>query len=341
MSNRMMKAVSLILVLALSMSLLMMTTGCTEKTVTLTYAHTDTEDSVTGRQAKIFADHVNELTQGRVKIEVFPLGQLGTSAENVSNVQTGITDITFLTMAMIGSMCDEWSALDTPYLFDSIEQCVAVCDTDTEVMKYLSEKLYNETGVKYLFSFYFGTRETTCNTPIYTPADMKGKQFRSLAFEFYMSYIDSLGAVATQIDITELAQALQSGMVAGQENPVDVIISRQMFEYQKYLMMTNHMICCQGVVMNGDKWNSISEKDQELIMQAAQMTIDESNAYIFAKTSEQIQYLKDQGMTIIDETNGLDIAAFRETVGKYINEKYGKKYATVYNLIESTKASVE
>lgn len=320
---------------------LMMGMASSALAITLTYGHTDTEDSVTGRQAQLFADKVNEYTEGRVKINVYPLAQLGSSAEMVTGVQLGMVDMTFLTMAMLGSMMDEFNALDTPYLFESAEECIRVTDPSSPVMQYLIEKLYNETGVKYLYSFYFGTRQTTCNSPIYKPADMKGRVFRSLAFEFYASYIDSLGAVATQIDISELPQALQAGSVEGQENPLDVIITRQMYEYQKYLILTNHMICSQGVVINGFTWDSIPAEDQALIMKAAEETVMESNAYATGRTDELLQLLVDKGMTVIDESNGLELDAFRTQVNTYIQNKYGERYAKVYELIEESKKVAE
>ena len=336
------KIVSLILVVAMMATFAFTLSGCGSKsseTIVIKYGHTDTENSITGRQAQLFADKVNAATDGRVKIEVYPLGQLGTSAELVAGVQSGSVDMTFLTMAMIGSICDEYAALDTPYIFDDIDQCVKACSTDSETMKYLNKKLLDETGVKYLFSFYFGTRETTANKPIYTPNDMKGLKFRSMNFPFYLSYYQALGAVPTPIDITELAQALQTGEIQGQENPVDVILSRQMYENQKYLVMTNHMICSQGVVMNGKKWDKISAEDQKIMMQCAQETIDESYAYVMDLTQSQIDKLTGEyGMTMIDESNGLDINAFKTLVADYIDKNFREKYATVYDLIEKDKA---
>ena len=129
------------------------------------------------------------------------------------------------------------------------------------------------------------------------------------------------------------------GEIQGQENPVDVILSRQMYENQKYLVMTNHMICSQGVVMNGKKWDKISAEDQKIMMQCAQETIDESYAYVMDLTQSQIDKLTGEyGMTMIDESNGLDINAFKTLVADYIDKNFREKYATVYDLIEKDKA---
>ncbi len=336
MKNTMKKIVSLCL-LACMLAAMFAMTGCSKKaeTVVIRYGHTDTETSITGRQAQLFADKVNAATEGRVKIEVYPLGQLGTSAEMVSAVQMGTVDMTFLTMAMLGNICDEFNALDTPYLYNSIDKCVKVADTDSKTMQYLTKKLYDTTGVKYLFSFYFGTRVTTANNPIYSPDDMKGLKFRSMNFPFYLSYYQALGAVPTPIDITELAQALQTGEIEGQENPVDVILSRQMYENQKYLIMTNHMICSQGVVINGKTWDKISNADQEIIMRCADETANESYDYVMNLTQSQIDKLvNEHGMTMIDESNGLNLDEFKALVDAYIEKNFSEKYAAVYKLVE-------
>ncbi len=332
--------ISMCLVLCMFAAMLTCFSSCSpsSETVVLRYAHTDTENSITGRQAQLFADKVNKATEGRVKIEVYPLGQLGTSAELVSAVQLGTVDMTFLTMAMLGNLCDEFNALDTPYLYDSIEECVDICDTDSKTMQYLTKKLQDTTGVKYLFSFYFGTRVTTANKPIYSPDDMKGLKFRSMNFPFYLSYYQALGAVPTPIDITELAQALQTGEIEGQENPVDVIISRQMYDAQKYLIMTNHMICSQGVVINSNSWNKISEADQKIIMGCADETTQESYDYVMGLTENQIDALvNEHGMIKIDETNGLKLDSFKKLVDEYIKANYSEKYAEVYKLVEEDK----
>lgn len=334
------KIVSAALLVAMLTVLCLGFAGCSssEETITLRLSHTDPEEQLTGQAANKFAELVEQYTEGRVKINVYPLGQIGTSSENAEGVQMGSIDLTIMMSSMLGSLYEEFNAMDTPYIYEDRDQCVKVNSIDSPAMQYLAENFDEKCGVSLLFSFYCGTRQFTCNKPIYTPSDMVGKTFRSLTFEVNTGLIDALGATAMQIDITELAQALSTGLVDGQENPAEVIYSRQMYDYQEYLIESNHMSYCQYMCINSDKWNSIPAADQALIMKAAEDTAAYINGIAYAQEDDMMKKLVDEcGMTLISEENGLQLDAFRSQVNDYFQTKYGEKYANIYSLIEQSK----
>ena len=334
------KVVSLMLAVVVLSTMCLGFTGCKGKggTITLRLSHTDPEDQLTGQAANKFAQLVEQYTEGRVKINVYPLGQIGTSAENAEGVQMGSIDLTIMMSSMLGSLYEDFNAMDTPYIYADRDQCIKVNSIDSPAMKYLAENFEEKCGVSMLFSFYCGTRQFTCSSPIYSPADMVGKNFRSLTFEVNTGLIDALGATAMQIDITELSQALSTGMVDGQENPAEVIYSRQMYDYQKYLIESNHMSYCQYMCINSNKWDSIPAEDQELIMKAAADTAAHINGVAYAQEDAMMKKLVEEcGMTLINEDNGLDLNAFRTKVTDYFQNKYKVKYAEIYSLIEQSK----
>lgn len=335
------KIVCLILSVTICATLVFSLTGCGQKkeTITLKLGSVDAEDSIVGMNCSKFAELVDKYTEGRVKVDVYPLGQLGTNVELTEGVQNGEVDLTICMNSMLGSLYDEFSALDTPYLYADRDECSKVCNANSEVMKYLSSKLKEKCGVEVLNSFYCGTRQFTSNYEIKKPADMKGLTFRSLAFEINTGLIDSMGATAMQVDITELNQALSTGMVDGQENPSDVIYARKFFETQKYLIMTGHMSYCQYLVINSNKFRSLSEEDQKLVQKAADEAAEYTNGQAYNREDELLEKLvsSECGMTRIDETNGLELEVFKTQVTDYFNKKYGKRFAKVYDLVEKSK----
>ena len=90
-------------------------------------------------------------------------------------------------------------------------------------------------------SLFQGTRELTSKEKVLSPKDMQGKKYRGVPIKLWSSMLTGMGAVATPVEVSELATALATGLVVGQENPLPNIYNLKLYEVQKYVMMTNHM----------------------------------------------------------------------------------------------------
>jgi TRAP-type C4-dicarboxylate transport system substrate-binding protein len=134
--------------------------------------------------------------------------------------------------------------------------------------------------------------------------------------------IEGMGAIPTPVEITELHTALMTGVVVGQENPLENIYAQKFYEVQDYIMMTSHMQAVLVTFINEKSWQKIPEADQKLIGEAMVEVRDASVRWVAAVNDEVTKKLKDEGMTFIDESNGLKLDEFRTAVRAKLYEDY-------------------
>jgi TRAP-type C4-dicarboxylate transport system substrate-binding protein len=183
-------------------------------------------------------------------------------------------------------------------------------------------------------SFFQGTRQLTSKEKVLSPKDMAGKKYRGVPVKLWSSMLTGMGAVATPVEVSELATALATGLVIGQENPLPNIFNLKLYEGQKYVMMTNHMQSVLSVFVNERMWQGIATSDRKII--------EDTMAEVGKKTLDwdretSAQYRKDleaKGMIFIEPKDGLDLDAFRKAVLGQIN----KDFPEWTNYIEEIRA---
>jgi len=308
-----------------------------EKTVTLRYAHMNADSSVAGIQATLFAQLVEKYTKGQVKILVYPNSQLGNLQQVTEAVSTGSIAICHNTMAAIGSLYEDFGALDTPYLYRDVNHLMKVCSPDSPIMKELNAGLVKSHNARVLYTFYFGTRHLTSKKAIYTPADLKDLRIRAIPFPIYTATVEGMGAVAVPLDWSETPAALASGTINGQENPIDTIYSGKLYDVQSHLMLTGHIMAAEAVIMNQDVWQDFSPAIRQAIQKAAAETSKKATALTSEKEAEELAQLKDKGMIVIGPNNGLKIDVFKKAVTNEVNKRFGAKYGKLYKEIQAVK----
>jgi len=306
-----------------------------DKPITLRYAHMNAPTSVAGQNATMFADLVKEKTNGQVIVEVYPSSQLGTLQEMAEQVSSGVVAFHHNTMAGIGSLYEDFAALDTPFLYRDVDHLMKVTDPTSPIMQKLNEELIKKRKVRVLYSFYFGSRELTCDRAVYKPEDLNGVKIRSIPFPIYITAVEGLGAVSTPVDWAEVPTALATGAVNGQENPFNVIYSNKLYEIQSHMMLTNHIMGAEAVVVNENVLKKLPEEIQAQIMEAAKEMSAKATQMTLDLEAQDLQNLKDAGMTVIGPEEGLDIEAFRENTQKLVNERFGEKYGELYEMIKA------
>lgn len=134
--------------------------------------------------------------------------------------------------------------------------------------------------------------------------------------------LKGMGAIPTPVEISEIMPALMTGLVEGQENPLNNIIARKMYEANKYIMMTGHMESVLALFINEKVWQSIPEGDRKLMQEAFDEMGQRSLKWYRDSEAEEIAFLKSKGATIIDTSNGLKLDQFRESVLKQVKADY-------------------
>jgi TRAP-type C4-dicarboxylate transport system substrate-binding protein len=210
-------------------------------------------------------------------------------------------------------------------------------DINSPVMKKLNDGLVKAAGVRVLYAYYFGTRQLTANKAVMQPSDLSGQKIRAIPFPIYMATVQGLGAVPVPVDWSEVPIALASGPVAGQENPVNVVLSSKLYETQSHLMQTGHIMNAQVIVMNEKAWQALTPAQRTEITKVAADVRDRATKMVQGQEAEETEKLKSLKMTVIGTQNGLKLDAFKTSVNKVVQEKFGAKYGDLYKEIAAVK----
>lgn len=309
-----------VLVLVLLLVLISMSTQASMK---LRYAHPNAPDTIVGRFASGLAELVYQRTDGRIEIDVFPSSQLGSVDEMIEGSSVGAIEMGHNDFAALAMLFDDMALFNVPYIFESPEHAAIVTDSATsEILQELNTSLIAQGNLRVLGSLYYGYRHLTINDPIYSPQDLRGKRVRAIPLKIWLSMVEGMGATPTPVDFAELPTALATGVVDGQENPLTTIYNHHFYETQDYLILTGHMMAFLACYINDNVWNRISSEDQEIIIEAVNEMKARSIAWGLEEEEEDLQRLKDAGMTVIGVEDGLDMDAFVSSVNQQIIEDF-------------------
>ena len=277
---------------------------------TLRVAHVDPDDwtgSKKGAAAQIFKNIVE--SESDMTVEIFPAGALGNEDELVAQVQDNLTQVALISGAM-SKVCPAASVLDIPYTFSSAT--VAWDVLDGPFGDELAQHCLEETGLRTLAYGETGFRNFTNNTrEIKSPADMEGLKFRVQPIPLYVEMVKGLGGEPTPIAWTELPNALSTGVVDGQENPVGVIYNNGLHKLQKYMTLDGHVYAADFIVISDEFYDMLEPAQQEVVRKAARVAGTMGRAIQQWNTAEGVGKAQAEGMQVYAPTSD-EIAAFAE-----------------------------
>ena len=256
-----------------------------------------------------FAELVEKKSGGKLKVQVFPGGTLGSDQANISALQGGTLEMAAMNSGIFASLVKEFAIYDFPFLFGTPHEADAV--VDGPFGQNLHRKLEDK-GLVGLAYYELGFRElTNSKRPVKTVDDIAGLKLRVIPNPINIDWVKALGANPTPLPFPELYSALEQGAVDGQENPVATIKGAKLYEVQKYMTLTNHQYNPQSVVVSKKFWDSLSPADRKVLQEAA----TESAAYQRTQSRAQLQAgmedLRKGGMQIT-ELPPAEIAKLRE-----------------------------
>jgi TRAP-type transport system periplasmic protein len=308
-----------------------------QRAVELRYGHMNPPNSAAGMQAQMLADAIAKNTSGQVKVTVYPSSQLGRLQELAEAVSTGTIALSHNTAGGIGSLYEPFAALDTPFLYRDYDHLMKVVAVDSPIMAKLNEGLVKAAGVRVLYAYYFGTRQLSANKAVRSPTDLAGVKIRAIPFPIYMAAVEGMGAVPIPVDWSEVPTALATGVVNGQENPVNVVLSSKLYEAQSHLMLTNHIMNAQVIVINEKVWRGFSDAQRAAITEAAKETQKKASEMVRQQESEELAKLKELKMNVIGPTEGLKSDEFRAAVNKLVQQRFGAKFGDLYKEIAAIR----
>lgn len=239
-----------------------------------------------------FKEIVEEKTDGNYTVELFPGNQLGSTSEQMEQVKMGSIEI----MSSGDPGMIEIEMLSLPYLMDSNDHWAHVLESD--IGEEWNKTLKEDQGIINIGTLPRGPRVVSSNTEITEPADMEGLKFRTPQRDYYVETFKALGASPTPIDFGELYSALETGIVDGQENPLETIVAGGFMEVQPHISLTNHMFKPAFITINNEFFESLSEEDQQIFREASTEANVVATEELQSEEEEMINDLKEQNITI-------------------------------------------
>ena len=277
---------------------------------TVRFAHVDPDDwqnSKKGAAAHIFKNIVEG--ESDLTVELFPAGALGNEGELVQQAQEGLTQIVMVSGAM-SKICKAASVLDIPYTFPSAPVAWEVLDGPFG--QELADHCLAQTGLRTLAFGETGFRNFTNNQrEIRTPADMAGLKFRVQPIPLYVEMVKGLGGEPTPIAWTELPNALSTGVVDGQENPVGVIYNNGLHKLQKFMTLDGHVYAADFLVVNDEWFQSLDPATQGVVAKAAKVAGMMGRSIQQWNTASGVNSVQAEGMQVYSPTAD-ELAQFRE-----------------------------
>ena len=249
---------------------------------------------------QVFKKEVEEKSGGRIKVEIYPNGQLGADRQTIEALNLGTLEMCVPGGTVLSGFVEDFMVLDLPFLFKTKEDAFKVFDG--EVGDTLNAKL-EEIGIVNLGYGENGYRHVTNNIkPIMTPADLSGIKIRTMENPIHMASFKAFGANPTPISFNELFTALQQKTVDAQENPIAIIYTSKLYEVQKYLSLTGHVYTNCPYLISKTFLDSMPEDLQQIVKDAATDTIVEQRKMTNQQEKDLISKLEESGMIINELT---------------------------------------
>lgn len=275
------------------------------------------EDTVTQIYAEKFAEEVDRLSGGSMKISVYPNSVLGGDRELLESCKDG--DIPFVvqnTAPQVTFMKDT-AVFDMPALFETIDEVREHVD-NLEFME-LMQQVYHDGGYELLGYADQGFRVMTTNKKVESLADFKGQKIRTMENSYHMDFWKKLKASPTPMSFSEVYIGLQQGTIDAQENPYEVIVSNKLYEQQDYVVETNHLPHLISMIVSDEFFQDLPEDKQAILVEAAEIAKEEARQASDDRIADKIKVIEDSGTQIVTLSDELR-AEIREAVQPVYDE---------------------
>lgn len=243
------------------------------------------------------ADRCKEISEGKLEIEIYPSGQLGSEQQCVELLQIGSLAITKVSSAVMESFTSEFKVLGLPYMFRSKEHAFKVLDGEIGNELLLSTEPY---WIRGLCFYDAGSRSFyTINTPIEHPDDLDGLKIRVMKSIVSMNLVKALGGSPTPISFGELYTALQSGVVDGAENNPPSFYTSRHYEVCKYYSINEHSMVPDVMIISSKIWDGLTEQEQQWLQQAVDESVGKQRQLWAESVEESLKIVKEAGVEVI------------------------------------------
>lgn len=324
------------LITAIALMFGLLVTGCGSNDGEQRYAYplatASPEDTVTQIFAEKFAEEVDRLSDGRIKIQVYANSTLGGDRELLESCKDGDIPFVVQNTAPQVTFMPDLAVFDVPCAFDDLDECRAVLD-DPEFVERIS-KVYEGGGYQLLGIADQGFRVMSTNKAVRDFSDFKGQKIRTMENPYHLAFWKSIGANPTPMSFAEVYIGLQQHTIDAQENPYEVIVSNRLYEQQDYVVETNHLPHLITLIMNDKFFRDMPEADQQIMKEAAATATVYARKASDDRIADRVSTIEESGTQILelnDETRQAILEAsakvresIREKVDPDIYDSYLK-----------------
>jgi C4-dicarboxylate-binding protein DctP len=283
-----------------------------QQPIVIKFSHVVAADTPKGKAAEMFAKKAGELTQGKVKVEVYANSTLYKDKEEMEALQLGAVQMLAPSLAKFGPLgVKEFEVFDLPFIFNGYDDLHKV--TTGPVGKNLLSKLEPK-GIKGLAFWDNGFKSFSANTPIKTPADLKGKKMRIQSSKVLEEQMRSVGSLPQVMAFSEVYQALQTGVVDGTENPISNLYTQKMHEVQKYLTLTDHGYLGYAVIVNKKFWEGLPADIRKQLEDAMEQSTRYANQIAKVENDNALDAVKKSGKTTVYVPTKEERLAFKKAM---------------------------
>lgn len=293
----------------------------------LKYAEANAYDNDnTAKAGEYFCKRVEELTDGRVKVEFYPGGQLGANERQYGEqMMAGVLDFAHVNAASIESLVPDLGILNVPYLIKGPDHYARIWST--KAGEYLQKKM-NEKNLTVIGWFYCGDRNIFSKRPVKSLEDLNGLKLRTMQSEVIMDAWKALGAAPVPMPYGEVYSALQTGTVDAAENHSFAYSAMKFYEVAKYYNLTKHQGCSCMIVASSQTLKKLPDDLRNAVLQAGAEASAWLRGFNTLGWPSQLEWLKGKGVTIVE----FDPKGVEEKI-KPVHDKVAQKYGEIYQAI--------
>ncbi len=265
--------------------------------IVIKFSHVVASDTPKGKAADKFKELAEKYTAGKVKVEVYPNSTLYKDKEELEALQLGAVQMLAPSNSKFGPIgIKEFEVFDLPYILPDLKALRKVTDgpLGARLLKLLDSK--GMTGLAYWDN---GFKEMSANRKLLQPSDYKGLKFRIQSSKVLEAQFRALGSIPQVMAFSEVYQALQTGVVDGQENTWSNIYTQKMHEVQKFATVTNHGYIGYVVVVNKKFWDGLPADVRDQLSKAMKEATEFGNGQSAKENEDALADIKKAGKTEI------------------------------------------
>jgi C4-dicarboxylate-binding protein DctP len=276
------------------------------------FSHVVAEATPKGQGALKFKEVAEKLLPGKVQVQVFPSSQLFGDAKEMEAMLLGDVQFIAPSLSKFARYTKKLQVFDLPFLFDDI----AAVDRfqNSAQGKALLDSMKSK-GLKGLGYWHNGMKQLSDNRDkLQRPEDVKGLKFRIQSSDVLEAQFRAVGANPQKMAFSEVYQALQTGVVDGQENTWSNIYSQKFFEVQKTIAVTDHGVVDYMVITNAGWWDKLPADVRDGLSKAMAEATAHANKLADELNERDMKRIADAGKAKIQKLSKDDVAAWRKAM---------------------------